>query len=209
MPRPRFQSLPPERQHAILDVAARHFSAQGFAAASLNAILAEAGVSKGVAYYYFDGKGDLFATVVESAWEDLQRALWPHAAFDPDALQGEAFWPELEQIYRRQIAVLVQKPHVWRVVKATPEALGEAGVARLAPRIEGLMAELHRLLHRAQQDGQIRDDLPSELLIAMVSGLDDAIDGWFLAHPDALRDHPELPARTFQALRRLLSPTPR
>ena len=43
------------------EVAAREFGEHGFEGASLNHILAEAGVSKGAAYYYFEGKADLFA----------------------------------------------------------------------------------------------------------------------------------------------------
>lgn len=204
MPRPRFHSLSPERQRAILDVAARRFAAEGFAGTSLNAILSEAQVSKGAAYYYFDGKGDLFATVVEMALTALQDALWPDGSFDADQLRGDAFWPELERIYRRQVAMLAEDPHVWRVVKAVPEALGDPGVARLAPRMEWFFAELRRLLEVAQADGQVRDDLPIDLLIAVISAVDDAIDGWIMAHPERLAREPEIAGRTFDVLRRLM-----
>ena len=64
MPRPRFEKLDPERQEALLDAAMRELAARGPESASLNKILADVGLSKGVAYYYFDDREDLFYTVV-------------------------------------------------------------------------------------------------------------------------------------------------
>lgn len=60
MPRPRFQKLSIEKQQAILEAAAREFSAHGYEGASINKILETAQLSKGAAYYYFDDKADLF-----------------------------------------------------------------------------------------------------------------------------------------------------
>ena len=67
MPRPRFETLDPERRHRILASAAESFRRGGLYGASLNDILAVAGISKGVFYYYFDDKLDLYATVVDEA----------------------------------------------------------------------------------------------------------------------------------------------
>jgi TetR/AcrR family transcriptional regulator, transcriptional repressor of aconitase len=207
MPRPRFHSLPPERQRQILDVAARHFARDGFANASLNRILGEAGVSKGVAYYYFDDKGDLFATVVEEAWASLAADLWPDG-FDAAALHGERLWPELERIYVRQVQSLAARPDTWRVVKATGEALTDPSAARLGPGLASFMAALEALVTQGQAHGQIRDDLPRELLVAVMRGLDDAIDRFLTDHPPALQADPALALRLFALLRQALSPPP-
>lgn len=205
MPRPRYLKLPPERRDEILAVAARHFAESGFVGASLNRMLEEAGVSKGAGYYYFDDKGDLFATVVEAAWDRAERALWPDG-FDPGPLVGPAFWPTLEDLYRRQVALFEVEPAVWRMAKATPSVLDDPSASRLAPRLDALMATVIRILRQAQQAGLVRDDLPIDLLLAMISGLDGAIDSWLLDHPDALARDPSLPVRTFAAMRRLLEP---
>lgn len=205
MPRPRFLKLPPERRAEILAVAARHFAQAGFAGASLNRILEEAGVSKGAAYYYFDDKGDLFATVVEEAWDRAVAALWP-SGFEADALVGPDFWPALEDLYRRQVALFAADPAAWRMAKATPTVLDDPSASRLAPRLEALMATTTRVVGRAQAAGLVRDDLPVDLLMAMVGALDGAIDLWLLDHPDALDRDPSLPARTFGVLRGLLEP---
>jgi AcrR family transcriptional regulator len=55
----------PAKRHQILEGAKRCFLAQGFEAASMNDITAEAGVSKGTIYVYFSDKEDLFAALIE------------------------------------------------------------------------------------------------------------------------------------------------
>ena len=52
------------RREAILDVAAEVFMEEGYAAASMSAIAARLGGSKGTLYNYFKGKEELFAAYV-------------------------------------------------------------------------------------------------------------------------------------------------
>jgi AcrR family transcriptional regulator len=53
------------KRRQIVDGARRLFLAQGFDAASMNAIAQEAGVSKGTLYVYFKSKEELFTAIVE------------------------------------------------------------------------------------------------------------------------------------------------
>ena len=66
MPRPRFEKLSPEKREQILETSAKEFAANGYEGASLNQILAKAGISKGAAYYYFDNKADLYVTTTHT-----------------------------------------------------------------------------------------------------------------------------------------------
>ncbi len=72
MPRPRFDRLDPDKRRRILAVAAEEFAARGVGNASLNRIIDHAGISKGAAYYYFDDKADLFATVIREGMESFR-----------------------------------------------------------------------------------------------------------------------------------------
>ncbi|MDT8759328.1 TetR/AcrR family transcriptional regulator C-terminal domain-containing protein [Sphingomonas psychrotolerans] len=56
-----------ERRLAILDVAKRAFLESGYSAASMSAISAELGGSKGTLWNYFPSKEELFAAVLEHA----------------------------------------------------------------------------------------------------------------------------------------------
>ena len=195
MPRSRFHQLPPERRDALIDAAARQFAAAGFAGASLNRILEEVGLSKGVAYYYFEDKADLFATVVEHAWAEGT------AALDLEGLDRENFWPSMEAMYIAQQRAFAGRPWLGQVVRAVPAALadpssGPALELRFAPMIAGLAA----LLDRARSLGVLRQDLPEALVLAMVQGLDEAMDRWLGEHPKAALDDALLKA-AFASLR--------
>ena len=55
----------------LIRVARARFAEDGFAATSLDTIVADAGVTKGSLYHHFDSKADLFSDV----YEDEQAAL--------------------------------------------------------------------------------------------------------------------------------------
>jgi hypothetical protein len=67
---------------------------------------------------------------------------------------------------------------------------------------------MQELMARGQAMGAIRTDLPPDLLFAMISGLDGAIDTWFLESPERLQgpDRDRLSGLAFAALRGLIEP---
>jgi len=54
-----------ERREQILTAATKAFAAGGFAATSLDAIAAEAGISRAILYRHFDSKTDLYRSVLD------------------------------------------------------------------------------------------------------------------------------------------------
>lgn len=64
---PKFSRRPSDRPDEILDSALRHFAADGFAAARMEAIAAEAGVTAGTIYRYFPSKDSLVDALVDRA----------------------------------------------------------------------------------------------------------------------------------------------
>jgi TetR/AcrR family transcriptional regulator, mexJK operon transcriptional repressor len=61
-----------ERREAILAIAKRVFLDQGYAGASMSAISAELGGSKGTLWSYFPSKEELFAAVLDDATRDYR-----------------------------------------------------------------------------------------------------------------------------------------
>jgi AcrR family transcriptional regulator len=60
-----------ERRRQILDAALTVFSRKGFHAANVSDVAAEAGVSQGTIYWYFDSKDELFQAALVSAAIDF------------------------------------------------------------------------------------------------------------------------------------------
>lgn len=62
----RRRLAPAERTPQILAAALEEFAERGYAGASMAAVAARAGVTKGLIYHYFPGKAELFKAVVRS-----------------------------------------------------------------------------------------------------------------------------------------------
>jgi AcrR family transcriptional regulator len=205
MARPRFDKLPEEKRARILEAAARAFAAHGYENASLNQILEEAEISKGAAYYYFDDKADLFLTTLRHYVEKLQAEL----PFDIERFSADTFWFEVAEVYRHLYQAYYDLPWVLGITRAggpaAAAALPEESTVDLQESAQGLMAQV---LQRGRDLGLIRDDLPADLLHAMIIGIDAAHDRWFYAHrAEMSRDGVGAAAKQkTDALRRLLTP---
>lgn len=206
MPRPRFGRLSDEKRERILEAAAKEFAAYGYADASMNKILEDAGISKGAAYYYFDDKADLFTTTVRHYAEELMGDF----PFALERLDAESFWPTVAGGYAQQFAYAKDKPWAFGVVKAagrlSPEEVAE--LPSLQQFVEQLEHTLTALVQRGQELGVIRTDLPDDLLLKVFVAVDDATDQWLLANWEAL-EHAELEAlvrRVMLGLGRFLAP---
>ncbi len=205
MPRQRFYNLPPDERQRLLDIATRHFAREGFERASLNEILAEAGISKGSYYYYFDDKDDLFATVLDSAVDGmLARLPMPKLG----ELTRDEFWPTVERIVATWAASFDVASDVFQAALQLTEAQRRS--SRYAP-VLARAAELYRgLIVPGQRLGCVRTDLPTDVLVQLLQANDTALDGIFLA------THREVTARTiaehtrlvFDTFKRLLAPDP-
>ena len=60
---------------ALVEAARDLFAKDGFAATSLDAVVAKAGVTKGALYHHFSGKRDLFAAVFVAEQENLNEVV--------------------------------------------------------------------------------------------------------------------------------------
>lgn len=207
MPRPRFQKVPEEKRTRLLRVAAQEFAARGFEGASLNQILEQAGVSKGVAYYYFDDKADLFATVVRHYLEQTRSGV-DLATIEVTA---ESFWPVVAALYRQQFQQAVEQPWMLGLLKAAAALPPDAPAAgALADITNEVRAWLTGLLEKGREVGVVRQDLPDDLLLALILAVDDATDRWLLARPERLHEAAidGLVALVVDTWKRLVAPAP-
>jgi AcrR family transcriptional regulator len=205
MPYPRFEKLPEAKRMRLLDTAAQEFAARGFADASINRILARAGMSKGAAYYYFEDKLDLFLAVVRYASERLR--LIDESA-DPVSLGADTFWPTFAALHREPLLRSYEHPWLFGALKAAgrlpAETLARGPVVHLAAEITSYAMAF---IKRGQALGVIRSDLPDELLFTWLQGLDRASDDWLLAHWSELdrEDVARISDATVEAMRRALA----
>ncbi len=205
MPRRRFEELPEERREQILQAAGKEFAEHGFDGASLNHILAAAGVSKGAAYYYFDDKADLFATVARHYVDHILA----HVDLDMSAVDAARYWPKIRETYAQLVAHTQEQPWILGIAKAAGTLSSEArGQAILAPLWEWARGLLTTLVERGQALGLVRRDVPTELLIELVLAVDSAFDRFVLADVESSgpREALALTNRVLDMMARMLAP---
>jgi len=205
MPLARFDRLEPERQLRLLATAAQEFATHGFEGASLARITEGAGMSKAALYYYFEDKADLYAAAIREAWRELS----PTGRFDVDSLDAASFWPTLRDYFRDILERYRQEPWLVAAWQLAHHAPREASAAwALAGPFDEAQAFLERLLERGQALGVVRDDLPRELLVALITAADRAADHWIIDHWESLppAQVERLTLSVFEALRGLATP---
>ena len=139
------------RRRGILLAAAQVFAAKGYAAATMDDIAERLGTTKGVLYYYFPGKEELFTairtTAIEYAVERLEAILAQGG--EPEELLRAALTDLVSHIFGGidQYAIVFDDPHQLR-----PE--NRARIRELQRRYEGHIREL---LERGVAAGQVVD----------------------------------------------------
>jgi AcrR family transcriptional regulator len=149
----------------LLAAAADEFGRVGLARANVDAISLAAGYAKGTIYNYFPSKEELFLAVVEEAVAQATAAgsapteapAWERLAA---TLAGFCAWAGEHDPFAR---VLVR------------ECL--MGTPGLYPRVMGaeapLVGEFAATLRQGSARGELRDDVPAELLALAIAGLTD------------------------------------
>ena len=129
-----FFQLQPEKRDAVLNAALAEFGSNDFAAASLDRIVAAAGISKGGLYEYIASKEELYLFCMEESWASLYRHI---AALAQDAPLPTDILERFMSVSRIAIEWYVQHPAMLGLI---------VRIARL-PRDE-LAAKAHEVFER-------------------------------------------------------------
>ena len=169
----------------------------------MNRIIEQSGLSKGATYYYFDGKEDLFFTVLEGAMDKVLEAVG-----DGDWSNTDDTWGSLETFSRGMLRFFLTDPQMsalLRAMPATTEPLASEAVAKMYAKFDGFVVGL---IEHGQRRGDVRKDLPFELLVRLLMTLFESLDRWMLAHLDEIDDArvDELAALVVDLARRIAAP---
>ena len=150
-----------ERKQQLLDAAGELFAARGYSATRIADICQAAGVAKGLFYWYFPTKGELFTELVRTMRLRLRRA------------QGTAMEPSVDAV--TQIADGAEASVRFMADHAAYFALLD--VERSDPEVADVLAEgagvylddVRRLVEQGQRAGSIAD-APADLVAVGVLG---------------------------------------
>lgn len=160
----------PERTLRIMEAARKHFYAHGLERASVDAIAAEAGVSKMTVYSNFGSKEGLFEAVVRDRTDQVIGGSTGVEALDP--LQPQKALTKIGE----EFLALTREEHTlgkFRSLYGAASAQPEACQAFYRQGPERLSNELAAYLRRANDAGTLRVKNPrlaAELFLAMFLG---------------------------------------
>lgn len=112
-----------ENRAKLVASARKYFAEKGYAAASMDVLTADAGLTRGALYHNFGDKRGLFAAVVEQI--DTEMALrakaiganaggkWPGMLAEATAYIEMALQPEVQQIVLRDGPAVLGDPSLW------------------------------------------------------------------------------------------------
>ena len=169
MPRTVDPQLNKRRRREILEAATRCVIRRGFHQASMQEICAEAGMSPGGLYRYFDSKEAIIAAIAED-----ERA--ENAAIIAELQNTDNLVKTLQEITRNMLKVFANTDYARLGIEVAAEASRNPEVADVFSRNETeLQKALISALKKAKRDGQIDPGLAlsavAELLMALIDGL--------------------------------------
>ncbi len=159
-----------ERRNAIIAAARACFARAGFQGATLQEIFAEAGLSAGAVYNYFQSKKELVLAIAETRHEEERAAL---SIDDPDPVAA------LKAVAQRFLEAYLagsddQKRRISLMTWAEA-LLDEAILASVKEGVDTPRRALETLIARGQASGALRADLDKAALaaamVAMLQGL--------------------------------------
>jgi AcrR family transcriptional regulator len=149
-----------ERRRQILDESARLFAERGYHPTSVADIVESLGVGKGVFYWYFESKDDLFLEILAASSHDLRRLQQAAIGDEPDPLR------RIELGIRASLRWFRDNRHLFNLSQFAATEERFAAVLRQNDAVA--IDDITRHLKEAMADGSIPDQDPMMLAHALV-----------------------------------------
>ena len=165
-----FRNLPLDKQERVLDAALAEFADQGYHQASLNRVVARAGIAKGSLYQYFPNKEGIFAYIFQFALKVVRRTL---TTVKEETLE-ENFFVRLEKSLLAGVAFSREHPRIFSLYL-------KIQLDKHVPFREEFLAAVRRhateyfasLVRRAQSRGELRPGVPRAATLFLLDAVFD------------------------------------
>lgn len=165
-----FRHLPPDKQERVLAAALAEFADQGYQAASLNRLVAQAGIAKGSLYQYFPNKEGIFHYIFQYALKVVRHTL---TTVKEETLE-ENFFVRLEKSLLAGVRFLREHPRIFSLYL-------KIQLDKNVPFREEFLAAVRRhateyfasLVRRAQARGELRPGVPKAAALFLLDAVFD------------------------------------
>jgi len=165
MPKDTFLNLPDEKRAHIEQVALAEFAEHGYDNASINRIVAAAGIAKGSFYQYFEDKQDVLAHLITQIGQAKIEFMSP-VMQNP---AGHDFFTVMREMYRSGLAFARMNPHGAQVANQFLQNRTHPVYAAIyADSLETAKVFYHNMLDMAIRQGDVRPDIDRRFVIHML-----------------------------------------
>jgi AcrR family transcriptional regulator len=179
MPKDTFFSLPEDKRALICQVALDEFAAHSFDQASINRIVAKAGIAKGSFYQYFENKTDLFLYLLQLATDEKLNYLAP-VMRNPEQ---HDFSTLLRELYLAGIEFAVEHPQHAEIGKKLLASKGEPIYEEAVDKSMPITHEFFEsLLESAIQRGEVRADIDVQMLAYLITWMNAPVVEYCIEH---------------------------
>ncbi|MFI8093025.1 TetR/AcrR family transcriptional regulator [Streptomyces sp. NPDC086080] len=155
---------------AILDSALRLFAEQGYDAVRVQDLARAAGVSRATFYNHFSEREEVLGALFQRLL--VREEAEPQVADDMPPLQ------RIDVVVKDAVRRMVEQEDLARFVYSLP-VRHESLLRPDAPSTPAVFVRIHRLLEAAAARGELRDDVPIDLVCAHVhSALETGMRAW-------------------------------
>lgn len=160
----------------LTEVARAHFSEQGYANASMEEMVKEAGLTRGALYHHFGSKEGLFHAVLEMVQAEIAERV------ETEAAKSEEVWEQLLLGCRAFISAAVESPNRRILLIDGPSVLGWEAWRRMDA--QHSMRLLHEQLQMMQEQGYLRPVSVASLTHLLSGAMNEAVL-WISQLPDS------------------------
>jgi TetR/AcrR family fatty acid metabolism transcriptional regulator len=157
-----------DKRHEIMQAAEKLFTSRRFHEITLEDVAASAGVGKGTIYRHFRDKDDLFFQTATSGLDEL-------IALISTKVPGDApFGEQLSGACVRIASFMERRRQLFRMMQTEDGRLAEKrGAIRAVwtEKREALRAALSGIIRKGVAEGELRDDVPPEVLAGFLLGM--------------------------------------
>jgi len=168
--RATFRHLPPDKQERVLDAALDEFAQRGYHQASMNRLVAQAGIPKGSLYQYFPNKEGVFQHIFQHALSLVRRTL---TKVKEETL-AETLFTRLEKSLLAGVRFLKDHPRIYNLYL-------KIQFDKNVPLRKEFMAAVRRhaadyfgsLIRQARERGELRPGLPEAATLFLLDAVFD------------------------------------
>lgn len=161
-----------ERKDQLVEAALDEFTTNSYDEASLNSIIKDAGISKGTFYYHFENKEALYLYLLQHS----VAAKWEYIEKRSNEIDKSNFGTDIFEMFKFQARMgaefgkLHPKYHQLSIKFSKEKS---KGIYDKASEVLGTDSEsiLREMIGKAIENGELREDLPKDFVISIVSYL--------------------------------------